>query len=192
MRLRAEVLSDRVQAEGLITDIREMERMLDQTLAHLRGDRKDEDLRALDLAALLTTLVDQAVDWGTTANLVASGSTVIDGRPLALKRAFSNLIDNAIKYGGQAEIILQSDEATVVVTIADTGPGIPEDRMDEMFEPFTRMDTSRSRETGGFGLGLSIARDVIEGHAGRITLANRSEGGLLVTIRLPRAASQLA
>ncbi|MCZ8262126.1 MAG: ATP-binding protein [Beijerinckiaceae bacterium] len=185
MRLRAEVLADRAQAEGLVADIREMERMLDQTLAHLRGDRKDEELRPLDLAALLATLANEAVDQGATASLAVPGAMVIEGRPLALKRAFGNLIDNAIKYGGLAEITVEGQEDALVVSIADAGPGIPEPRMAEMFEPFTRLETSRSRETGGFGLGLSIARDIIEGHGGTIALANRRDGGLLVTIRLP-------
>lgn len=189
MRLRAEVLADRAQAEGLVADIREMERMLDQTLAHLRGDRKDEETRPLDLVALLATLADQAADRGGSALLIAPDTAVVDGRPMALKRAFGNLIDNAIKYGGGAEIKVEPNRESIIVSISDGGPGIPEDRMDEMFEPFTRLETSRSRETGGFGLGLSIAHDIVEGHGGTITLANRPEGGLRVTIRLPCRAT---
>lgn len=189
MRLRAEALADRAQANGLVADIREMERMLDQTLSHLRGDRRDEEVRPLDLAALLTTLADQAVDQGAVTRLQITGPAVIKGRPLALKRAFRNLIDNANKYGGEAVIVVQPDEAALLMTIADSGPGIPEDRMAQMFEPFTRLEASRSRETGGFGLGLSIARDIIEGHGGTVSLANRAEGGLCVTVRLPRAAT---
>lgn len=188
MRLRAEVLADQAQAKGLVADIHDMERMLDQTLAHLRGERNDEETRPLDLAALLTTLTDAATDQGGTARLSSPGALVIEGRPLALKRAFSNLIDNAIKYGGLAEITAQVDKEWAVVKIADAGPGIPVDRMAEMFEPFTRLETSRSRETGGFGLGLSIARDVVEGHNGRIILANRADSGLLVTVHLPCTA----
>ncbi len=99
MRLRVEALGNPAQAEGLIADIRDMERMLDQTLAHLRGDRKDEELRPLDLAAMLTTLADDATDRGANAVLESEGPAVIEGRPLALKRAFGNLIDNALKYG---------------------------------------------------------------------------------------------
>jgi two-component system OmpR family sensor kinase len=189
MRLRAEVLTDRAQAEGLIADIHDMERMVDQTLAHLRGDRKDEEARPLDLTALLATLADQAADQGASTSLAASEATVVVGRPLALKRAFGNLIDNAIKYGGRAEIALLPDKEAVRVSIGDMGPGIPEDRIAEMFEPFTRLETSRSRETGGFGLGLSIARDIVEGHGGHIAIANRSQGGLLVTVDLPRHAA---
>jgi two-component system OmpR family sensor kinase len=190
MRLRAEVLADRVQAEGLVADIHDMERMLDQTLAHLRGDRKDEETRPLDLTALLATLVDDATDRGAKARLVPSTAVVIEGRPLALKRAFGNLIDNAIKYGGGVEIAIAAGVGGVLVTLMDEGPGIPEDRMADMFEPFTRLETSRSRETGGFGLGLSIARDVVEGHDGRITLANRPEGGLTVRVDLPSQPSR--
>lgn len=190
MRLRAEVLADRVQAEGLVADIHDMERMLDQTLAHLRGDRKDEETRPLDLTALLATLVDDATDRGAKARLVPSTAVVIEGRPLALKRAFGNLIDNAIKYGGGVEIAIAAGVGGVLVTLMDEGPGIPEDRMADMFEPFTRLETSRSRETGGFGLGLSIAHDVVEGHDGRITLANRPEGGLTVRVDLPSQPSR--
>ncbi len=189
MRLRVEALGNPAQAEGLIADIRDMERMLDQTLAHLRGDRKDEELRPLDLAAMLTTLADDATDRGANAVLESEGPAVIEGRPLALKRAFGNLIDNALKYGASARIAWQAEADMLVVTITDEGPGIPEERMEEMFEPFTRLETSRSQETGGYGLGLSIARDVIHGHGGQIGLSNRADGGLIVTVSLPRRAS---
>lgn len=186
MRLRAEALGDTPQTAGLIADIRDMERMLDQTLAHLRGDRKDEDIRPLDLAALLATLVDDATDRGATATLAEAGPLVIEGRPLALKRAFANLVDNAIKYGGAVSITCDETPTLVRVVLSDGGPGIPEARMAEMFEPFTRMEPSRSPETGGYGLGLSIARDIVEGHGGTIRLANRAEGGLAVTVDLPK------
>jgi two-component system, OmpR family, sensor kinase len=189
MRLRVEALGKPAQAEGLIADIRDMERMLDQTLAHLRGDRKDEELRPLDLAAMLTTLADDATDRGANAVLESEGPAVIEGRPLALKRAFGNLIDNALKYGASARIAWQVEGDMLAITITDEGPGIPEERMEEMFEPFTRLETSRSQETGGYGLGLSIARDVIHGHGGQIGLSNRADGGLIVTVSLPRRAS---
>ncbi|MCU0818560.1 MAG: ATP-binding protein [Beijerinckiaceae bacterium] len=187
MRLRAEALSP-AQAAGLITDIRDMERMLDQTLAHLRGERQDEELRPLDLAAMLATLADEATDHGESAALETHGPAVIEGRPLALKRAFRNLIDNALKYGRSARIACRVEGEALVVTITDEGPGIPEARIEEMFEPFTRLETSRSQETGGFGLGLSIARDVIHGHGGRISLTNRPGGGFIVTVSLPAMA----
>jgi two-component system OmpR family sensor kinase len=186
MRLRVEGLSDQRQAAGLIGDIREMEAMLDQTLAHLRGDRPDEDIRQLDLTAMLATLADDAADRGASALIESAGPLIAEGRPIALKRAFANLIDNAIKYGGTARIKLRDHDGLIRVEIADDGPGLPEERMEEMFQPFTRLEPSRNRETGGFGLGLSIARDIIRGHGGAITLSNRAEGGLLVRVDLPR------
>lgn len=188
MRLRAEALGDRAQAQGLIRDIHDMERMLDQTLAHLRGDRKDEELRPLDLASLLTTLVDDVVDLGARASIKADTPAVLPGRPLALKRAFGNLIDNAVKYGGSAGVSLADAGEALRIEIRDDGPGIPEDRMAEMFRPFVRLEPSRNQGTGGFGLGLSIAKDIIEGHGGAISLHNRPEGGLLVRVCLPRNA----
>lgn len=186
MRLRAETLADRPQVEGLIRDIGEMEQMLDQTLAHLRGDRKDEDPRPLDLVALLTTLVDEAADRGADAAIGDAPPAIVEARPLALKRAFRNLIENALKYGGRAHVAIESQDESISVEVSDEGPGIPEQRMAEMFQPFTRLEPSRSRETGGFGLGLSIAKDIVRGHGGQITLVNRPAGGLTARVDLPR------
>jgi signal transduction histidine kinase len=106
-------------------------------------------------------------------------------RPTALKRALRNLIDNAIRYGDKAIVEIAATAGTAVVTIADLGPGLPEDRLDKVFEPFVRLEGSRSRETGGVGLGLAITRTVVQAHGGEIVLRNRSEGGLEVTVRLP-------
>ncbi|HRE19963.1 MAG TPA: ATP-binding protein [Rhabdaerophilum sp.] len=192
MRLRAESLADRRQAEGLIRDIGEMEQMLDQTLAHLRGDRKDEEPRPLDLVALLTTLVDEASDRGGQAAISDAPPTIVEARPLALKRAFRNLIENAVKYGGKAGVSVEERGETIRIEISDEGAGIPEERMAEMFLPFTRLEPSRNRETGGFGLGLSIAKNIIEGHGGTISLANRTEGGLAVRVNLPKRGKSAA
>lgn len=186
MRLRIEALSQREAADGLIRDIADMERMLDQTLAHLRGDRRDEELRPLDLAAMLATLVDDAADRGGDIRMNEAGAAVIPGRPLALKRAFANLIDNAVKYGGRSILMMEDQGAMQRVEIRDQGPGIPPERMAEMFLPFIRLEPSRNQETGGFGLGLSIAKDIIEGHGGIIALSNAPEGGLLVRVDLPK------
>ena len=189
MRLRVEMLAGWPEGAGLIRDIRDMERMLDQTLAHLRGDRTDEETRLLDLAAMLTTLVDDATDQGADVRMIAAPSIKLEGRPLALKRAFHNLIDNAVKYGEQAAITLADHGHSVRVEIADQGPGIPDDRKEEVFQPFVRLEPSRSRETGGFGLGLSIAKDIIDGHGGNIELISGPEGGLLVRVDLPTSAN---
>lgn len=185
LRLRAEGLKDPRLAAAMTGDIREMERMLDQTLQHLRGARDDESARPLELVALIQTLVDEAQDAGGIASLDAPVSVVLFGHPLALKRAFSNLIDNALKYGGEARLSVAQATATVQVTIADSGPGIPADQREAVFEPFVRLETSRSKETGGFGLGLAIARTAIIAHGGSIVLEEAQGGGLLVKVFLP-------
>ena len=106
-------------------------------------------------------------------------------RPFAFRRAVRNLIENAQRYGGGADVAFRHDTDHVHVLVADSGPGIPEPELEQVFEPFFRLEKSRSRETGGTGLGLSIARTIIRAHGGEVTLANRAEGGLLVTVTLP-------
>jgi two-component system, OmpR family, sensor kinase len=187
LRLKAEGLKDRKLAASIRGDLAEMEEMLDQTLAYLRGDRDDEPFRKLDLAALLQTLADDAVDAGRDARFSGEAVT-IDGRPLALKRALGNLVDNALKHGGAARIGLGRDGGVAVVTVDDEGPGIPDDQIEHAFQPFSRLDASRSKDTGGFGLGLAIARAAVAGHGGAVTLANRPGGGLRATMRLPITA----
>jgi signal transduction histidine kinase len=108
-------------------------------------------------------------------------------RPTALRRAVSNLVDNAVRYGDRARVALTATPDGPRITIDDDGPGIPADRIEEVYKPFVRLETSRSRETGGTGLGLSIARSIILAHGGELTLGNRKDGGLHVEIRLPRA-----
>jgi signal transduction histidine kinase len=103
-----------------------------------------------------------------------------------LKRALTNVIDNAVKFGGNAEVGLHETAEYVTVVVEDQGPGIPESEMEAVFNPFYRVETSRSRDTGGVGLGLSVARSIIDAHGGSIALANRPTGGLRVTIELPR------
>jgi signal transduction histidine kinase len=107
-------------------------------------------------------------------------------RPVALKRAFANLIDNAVKYGGGARVSLDADAAAVTVRVEDDGPGIPEEALETVFEPFRRLEDSRNRGSGGSGLGLTIARQVVEAHGGTLVLANRAGGGLAATVRLRR------
>jgi signal transduction histidine kinase len=102
-----------------------------------------------------------------------------------LRRVFDNLLDNAVKYGEAAEVSLSATPDKITVTICDKGPGIPPDQVEQVFEPFQRIETSRSRETGGVGLGLAVVRSIIRGHGGEVTLVNRPEGGLCATVTLP-------
>ena len=111
---------------------------------------------------------------------------MLSARPVALRRCFNNLVENAIRYGNKAEIAIHDLPDAVEVTIDDAGPGIPEQRLKDVFRPFVRLEESRNRDSGGAGLGLAIARSVVLAHGGAITLANRKEGGLRVTVRLPK------
>lgn len=189
LRLKTEGLKDVALAASVRADLSEMEEMLDQTLAYLRGERIDEDVRTLDLGALVQTLVDDASDAGSQISFNPVPRLVLEGRPLALKRAIGNLIDNALKYGGCAHITLSLDAANARLVINDDGPGIPTEQREQAFEPFQRLEQSRNKDTGGFGLGLTIARTILSGHGGSIVLANREAGGLSVTVTLPLQGS---
>ena len=185
LRFRAEDIADAALREAVVADLADMERMIDQTLALLRGERDDEPARPVDLVAILETIVDAANDSGGRAQLAAPPAAVLRGRRLALKRAFANLVDNAVKYGGAAEVSLHAGADAIVVTVEDRGPGIAPADVEKAFAPFVRLEPSRNATTGGFGLGLAIARAVIEGHRGEIALAARAGGGLAATVRLP-------
>ncbi len=187
LKLRIEDLGNPDLGRAMSTDIVELEQMIDATLSYLRGESRTEPAKALDLTALLETLVDEATDLGQLVQLSGPRHLIIRGRHLGLKRALSNLIQNAVKYGTEAGITTEAGSAGVTVHIDDNGPGIPADKFGTVLEPFVRLETSRSRETGGVGLGLTIAKASIEADGGHLTLANRPEGGLRVTVTLPKA-----
>jgi signal transduction histidine kinase len=185
MRLRAEFVEDEEQRRKMLNDLEEMEAMIASTLSFARDDVAREKRVRLDLADLLQSLCDENNDAGNQADYEGKPHLVFDGAPVALKRAFSNLIDNAIKYGGIARVKLASETHSVVVDVSDDGPGISEDQREKVFTAFYREEGSRSRETGGVGLGLAVVRSVIRAHGGEVTLANRPEGGLTATVTLP-------
>jgi signal transduction histidine kinase len=162
-----------------------MEAMLDSTLAFLRGDQLAEEKKPIDLGSLLETITTDLTDLGHDVTLVATAPVVVRGRHLALKRAFWNLTENAVKYGGRARVTLQPKSGSAVVSIDDDGPGIPEDENEAVLRPFYRIDNSRNRETGGVGLGLTVAHSIIKSHDGELALSNRNDGGLSVTVILP-------
>lgn len=186
MRLRAEFVEDDEQREKMLADLAEMEQMIAATLAFARDDAAQEPRRALDLAALLQGLADDFTAAGKDVAYDGPAKLVVQGRPTALKRAFANLLDNAVKYAGGARIGVADGAGQVAVEIVDSGPGIPEAEQDKVFAPFYRLDRSRNRETGGTGLGLSVARSILRGHGGDVSLRNRPEGGLTVRVALPR------
>ncbi len=185
LRLRADSMGDEEQRQKMLQDLEQMESMIAATLSFARDDVLQEVQRAFDLAALLQDLCDDAKDGGLSAVFRGPRSLTVHGRPLALKRAFTNLVDNAVNYGHRAEVALQADDSRATVSIDDEGPGIPEAEREKVFEPFYRLDSARRRETGGVGLGLASVRSIVRAHGGDVSLRNRSEGGLRVTVWLP-------
>lgn len=188
LRLRAESLSEAGLKTSVISDLDEMEAMLDATLAFLRGDRSEEEAQTLDVGALLQSIVSDCEDAGADVTLSCRDGIILVGRPLALKRAFTNLIQNAIRHGGSADVSATTTAKDITITIADRGPGIPPDQLETVFSPFVRGDASRSRSTGGHGLGLTVTRSLLKMHGGDVTLSNRSTGGLLAKIVIPAAS----
>lgn len=189
LRFKIEEVEEPEARAAIASDLDEMERMLDQTLAYLRGDRADEEVKPIDIVAILETITDDASDRGYAISLDGVADASIPGRRLALKRAFGNLIDNAIRYGHQAQVVVEDKLDTIIVSIRDHGPGIAPDDFERALAPFIRLEPSRNQETGGFGLGLTIAQAIVEGHGGRLSLTNHPEGGLIVSVALPKQRS---
>ena len=183
MRLRIEMLDETEDSVRLKALVEEMQAMVEATLEFARGVAKTEPAATVDLAAMLGDLVADV--GGDRATLVPSLPMPATVRPHALNRALRNLIDNAVRYGGVAEVSLTREPGFALITMADKGPGLPEDQLEAVFEPFVRLEASRNRDTGGVGLGLAIARTIIQAHGGTIQLHNRPGGGLNAIVRLP-------
>lgn len=186
LRLRSELLADEQLRERSLRDLDEMEQMLAGALDFLRGKAADEAARPVDMVALLESLVDDQAELGHEVSLKAPAAAQLAGRPQALRRAVGNLIENALKYGKRAMVELAPDDGGLTVVVEDDGPGLPEDELEKVFEPFYRVEASRNRETGGVGLGLAIVRQIARDHGGSICLRNRPAGGLRAELRLPR------
>lgn len=187
LRLRAESIADEEERRRTCATLDEMEAMIASTLAFAREDASHEERRPVDLASLIGSVCDDFADGGCPVTFEdrASAPVKYRCRPLGLKRALTNVIENAIKYGGNARVFLTASAGAVEIVVEDDGPGIPEHKLEDVFVPFFRLEQSRSRETGGVGLGLSVARTIAHAHGGEIALRNRSRGGLQATIHLP-------
>jgi len=185
MRLRLEKVSDKELQERLIGDLSAMQQMVREGLVLARSMDTTEAMQALDLDSLLEAVCADASDAGQEVTLTGRASMALLGRPLDLRRCLGNVIDNAVKYGREARVTVDRINGAARVRIRDSGPGIPKSELGRVFDPFYRVETSRSRESGGTGLGLTIARNIAEHHGGSITLANHPEGGLEVTLMLP-------
>jgi signal transduction histidine kinase len=185
MRLRAELIDDEEQRGKTLADLSEMERMIASTLAFARDDAQDEARETVDLAALVQSVCDDLADAGQDCVFEAAPPTPYVCRPLALRRALTNLAENAVAYGARARAALIAQDTQIVIRIDDDGPGIPEAEFAHVFEPFYRLERSRSRETGGAGIGLCIVQSVAQAHGGEVRLSNRNEGGLRAELVLP-------
>ena len=190
LRLRAELMADGEDKDKILETLAEMELMTESTLAFARDDGKSEPMRATDFPALIESIADDLRDQGANITFEPGDRAVLSCRAMAVKRAIRNLIENAVRYGGRAVIALEEQGDHLTLIIEDDGPGIPENDLERVFEPFVRLEESRSTETGGHGLGLAIARSIIRGHGGDVILENRGEnrgeGGLRVRVTLPR------
>lgn len=171
--------------EKVASDIQEMKDMISAALEFIRDRATTGTRERLDLRALMERIVDGHADLGHDVKFAGGEPVIIEGVPLALRRMLGNLVENALKYGMRARLRLGVSDRHAEVDVDDDGPGIPEARQQQVFEPFFRLEGSRNRDTGGIGLGLATVRAIVLDHGGEITLANRSEGGLRVTVRLP-------
>jgi signal transduction histidine kinase len=185
LRLRAENVPDAPERDKMLATIAEMDAMIGATLQFARDEAAGEPRRRTDVSALLASLVDDMADAGLPATMQPAEPIICECQPGALKRALSNLLDNAVKYGKRAHAAVQRTAQGVEITIDDEGPGIAEDELARVFQPFYRVESSRSRETGGIGLGLAIALSVIQVHGGQLILSNRPDGGLRAAVALP-------
>ncbi len=188
LRLRAELLPDAEARSRFTADLDDMEAMVQATLDYMRGADSTEAVAAIDVDALLEALADDAREAGFEVIVRGAAHAPYRGRPLALKRCLQNLLDNALAYGGGAPVALELDDgpARLRIRVLDRGPGIPEAELERVFEPFVRLEASRSRHTGGTGLGLGIARNLARAHGGELVLRRRDGGGLKAELTLPR------
>ncbi|MEJ2528886.1 MAG: ATP-binding protein [Gammaproteobacteria bacterium] len=189
LRLRTEMLAQDQVQDKFNQDLDDMEQMVNATLDFMRGTESSEKPVLVDIMAMLEALQQDMDDLGCKVELQPAELKPYPARPLLLKRCFTNLIENAVRYGEQAEIRLEQSKDQLRIIIADQGPGIPEQERERVFRPFVRGESSRSRETGGTGLGLSIARNIAHAHGGELTLRSGKGGvGLEAVVTLPLVA----
>ncbi len=184
LRFRAESAPEEVSAR-MIADIAEMEAMISGTLAFVRDATRKTQRTRLELSSLVESVVDEMSETGLCVSIERAERVVLEGDPVALRRLFNNLLENAVKFGRQARVRVLIQGASAIVEIDDDGCGLPASELERVFEPFHRHETSRSRETGGIGLGLAVARSVARAHGGDARLANREGGGLTASVVLP-------
>jgi signal transduction histidine kinase len=184
LRFRIEGAPEDLRAK-MSNDLDEMEAMISATLSFVRDATQAGQRTKLELSSLLESLADEMSETGKAVSVERSDKVVVEGDPISLKRMFANLLENAIKFGGAARVRVYADGPSAVVEIDDDGPGVPVAELERVFEPFYRREPSRSRETGGIGLGLAVVRTIARAHGGDAELQNRKNGGLTARVRLP-------
>lgn len=186
MKLRAEFMDDSVEKDKLWNDLGEMEHLVREGVAYARSIHgSTEESRRTNLDSFLDSLVFDYQDMGKEVQLSGKSEAVIDTRPHALRRVLVNLTDNALKFAGAAELLIQRDKNGLSIKVMDRGPGIAEEELAQVMEPFYRVENSRNRSTGGTGLGLAIAQQLAMALGGSLTLSNRDGGGLCAELKLP-------
>jgi signal transduction histidine kinase len=189
LRLRVESVSEPELRERFGSDLDEMESLVRGALGLFKGLDDDEVFESVDVNALLETLRSEFTEMGARITVQGTALGPVSVKPRALKRCLTNLVENAVKFGSKADVIVE-DGPMLVIRVRDDGPGIPADSLEQVFEPFFRLESSRSRDTGGTGLGLTIARDVAQAHGGTLILNNLPERGLEAVLQLPRNNSR--
>ncbi|ANY19103.1 Sensor protein BasS [Tsuneonella dongtanensis] len=185
LRVRIESVEDENERARMAAGIEDIVRTLDDILSLARVGRASEPPERTDLAALAASVVEEFEDMGEAATLAEGARVVAPVQVTWAKRALRNLVSNAVRYGGSADVAVLTEGGEAVLRVTDSGPGIPENRLATITEPFVRGEASRNRETGGAGLGLTLARAIAEAHGGRLVLANRPQGGLIAELRFP-------
>lgn len=186
LRLRAERVADENLREGMLHEVEQISRLLNETLDYLRQDARSEDMARIDLPSLLQTVCTEFSDVGHDVRFEGPSRLTWVCRPSALTRAVTNIVANAVKHGTAVSVRLSlGDDEQTEILVSDDGPGIPDALRERVFEPFFKVDDARTSVGGGFGLGLSIARDAVNGHGGELTLVDQKPRGLTVRIVLP-------
>ncbi|WP_244789167.1 sensor histidine kinase [Cupriavidus pauculus] len=185
MKLRAEMAEDSEEKRKMVNDLAEIQTLVQEGLAYARSTSGEgEKASRIDLGSFVESLVYDYQDTGKNVTIEQNVGGAIVTRPHALRRILTNLVDNAIKFGGAAEVSVRRERDAVLIDVMDRGPGIPDDKLDAVLQPFVRLEGSRSRETGGTGLGLAIAHQLSVAIGGSLKLRNREGGGLAAEIRI--------
>lgn len=185
MRLRSELVGEPEHRAKLLQSLGDMEEMISSTLEFARETSRDEAARQIDMSALIESICDDLTDAGMRCTFEVPGPCIITARPTAMKRALTNVVENAVKYGGSAHVRLMDGARSYVITVDDEGPGIAPDELENIFLPFYRVEQSRNRGKAGAGLGLSIAQSIVHEHGGTIVAENLPERGLRLKLTLP-------